>query len=363
MATLPPARSVSSLDPLETNHTRPRSSRCLPADHPDHLDLDERDRAPWEHQGWWPIRRKVLAAFKELEVSASRLDAFHNCSRYSWLQHSTETPGQYRVIKNRCHDRFCVTCSHNAARRVQRVVAKWMEGREMRFVTLTLRHDKEQLSLLVERLGDSFRRLRKTEAWQRRVAGGIAFLEIKWHDKHGWHPHLHVLIEGSFFPQHLLAKEWLRITKDSRIVDIRRVKDSEKVTQYVSKYATKGFDQSVFTTKQTLQTAITFLKGRRLVTTFGSWRGFQVTNADNPESWETLMTLEDFQARINEKDPWAVALLDHLRDPNRYSSPGPPPPDKPPIDHLIIEPVWHQGELFDPIFTPSATCPRWKRHW
>ena len=56
------------------------------------------------------------------------------------------------------------------------------------------------------------------EAWQ----GGLYAVEAV-NKGRGWHVHLHVLVEGGYVSQRLLAADWQELTGDSCIVDIREV--------------------------------------------------------------------------------------------------------------------------------------------
>ena len=100
---------------------------------------------------------------------------------------------------------------------------------------------------------------------------------------HEWHPHIHclVLLKG-YIHQKNLSREWLKFTGDSSVVDIRKV--DEGVFAEVFKYALKFSDLS----NDDLTTSYQTLKTRRLLGSFGGFRGIQLP--DSP-----LDDLLDFQ--------------------------------------------------------------------
>ena len=82
--------------------------------------------------------------------------------------------------------------------------------------------------------------MRKTLTWRDHVEGGIYSLEVTYDEvNRNWHPHLHVLTQGTFFDQKMLSTLWKTVTGDSPVVDIRAVKSKKHVAKYVSKYVTK----------------------------------------------------------------------------------------------------------------------------
>jgi hypothetical protein len=107
-----------------------------------------------------------------------------------------------------------------------------------------------------------------------------------------WHPHLHVMVEGTFLSQKALASAWHAITGDSYIVHITRVRDDDRMVDYVCKYASKPMDASVLQDAEALKELAVAIKGRRLVQCFGSWRKLDLdADAPDPAGWHTIGTL------------------------------------------------------------------------
>ena len=132
-------------------------------------------------------------------------------------------------------------------------LASQMGTKAHSFCTLTLCGKGEKLTDLIDRLYKCFRALRQHPLWTNAVRGGGAFLEVKWIDKFGrWHPHLHCIIDADFMDQGHLSTAWHSITRDSFIVDIRRVRDIKGQQRYVTKYASKPLNTSFSTSPHLL---------------------------------------------------------------------------------------------------------------
>lgn len=183
-------------------------------------------------------------------------------------------------------------------------------GRKTRFVTLTLQHRSCTLGEALDHLYDSWKRLRKQRGWKWCVTGGIAFVEIKHSEVTGcWHPHIHALVEGRYYPQDKLSRDWHTATGDSKIVDIRLVHGTAHVARYVTKYASKPLNHTFQFSNDLLDDAIVGLKGRRLAITFGSWRGIKLADSLPEDGWENVGTLNDFLESAARGDTSAADVL------------------------------------------------------
>jgi hypothetical protein len=174
----------------------------------------------------------------------------------------------------------------------------------MRFVTLTLRCSHSSLTAQLDRLYDSFNKLRRRDFFKRYITGGVAMVEVKIGRNSGlWHPHLHILCEGDFIPQRDLSNEWLEVTGDSSIVDVRRVSNAGHAAAYTVKYGSKGCDSSVYNAPTKLDEFLTSIKGRRFALTFGTWRGIKLADGgDEKVEWENIGSLDSLVCRMREGD-------------------------------------------------------------
>jgi hypothetical protein len=275
----------------------------------------EATETTFRHSHWGPRRAKVLESFQRLNLNEFRVDHFENCGSGCIVQASKST-GKIRLSANYCHDRFCLACGQTRSRLIAANIERYIDKRECRFLTLTLKHSKTSLREQIKRLQHSFRKLRQSTLWRNCVTGGAAFLEVK-RSKSGahWHPHMHVLIEGTFLSQPLLSAQWLLVTGDSNIVDIRFVRDGTAVVRYVAKYAAKPIDSTLFEEPAWLDESIQSLHGTRLCTTFGKWRGIELeAKPADPGDWVPLCSLKDLVARASEGDEPSAALLKLIRE-------------------------------------------------
>lgn len=318
----------SSLDPEETKSHDLAESSCdsgVPS-----LEHSQ----DFRHSGWRRTRDRVDAALKRTGAPIARICAFQSCGAYAWVMRSTTDPKQFRMSTNRCHDRFCTPCAAERAKTVQAAITERMGSDRYRLVTLTLKHTPESLAARLTELSDCFGKLRRVKFWTKAVAGGLAVTEIKVNTDTGcWHVHLHLLVHGKYLDQKTLKEHWHRITGDSYIVDVRAVAMNGAGADYVAKYATKAFDHTVTTKDEWLDEAIRALRGRRLITTFGDWRGFSLTVEEpSGEGWEMVADFDRVLALAHnghEGALWLIQYFEALRgnaDPPEGEFPGIPSP-------------------------------------
>ena len=109
-----------------------------------------------------------------------------------------------------------------------------------------------------------------------KAAGGVMSIEVKRGRNSGlWHPHVHMIWLCNQAPSaSQLSKEWLELTGDSYIVDVREFYGESVVDGFleVFKYALKFSDMELADNWEAFQT----LKAKRLVDNFGLFRGVQV---------------------------------------------------------------------------------------
>ena len=318
----------TSLDPEEIN---PQMEDERSYDSVDHPLEDSQD---FRHSGWRRTRDRVDAALKRTGAPIARICAFESCGVYAWVMRSKTNPNSFRLSTNRCHDRFCTPCAVERAKTVQAAIAERMGSDRYRLVTLTLKHSPESLAARLTELSDCFAKLRRVKFWTRAVIGGLAVTEIKINTDSGcWHAHLHLLVHGKYLDQKTLKEHWHRITGDSYIVDVRAVAMNGTGANYIAKYATKAFDHTVTTKDEWLDEAIRALRGRRLITTFGDWRGFALTVEEpSKEGWEMIADFDRVLALANANHDgalWLVQYFESLRglaEPPAGDFPGIPEP-------------------------------------
>ena len=142
-----------------------------------------------------------------------------------------------------------------------------------------------------------------------KIQGAIGSYEFT-NKGNGWHPHVHIIAllpEGVTIDQHQLSQEWLKITGDSYIVDVRPIDnhhDPVKGFVEVFKYALKFSDLSY---NQQIHAALTLSK-RRLLFSFGLFRGVKVPDSLTDEPLKDLPYIDmlyrfiDGQYKLTEVD-------------------------------------------------------------
>ena len=193
---------------------------------------------------------------------------------------------------------FCkkhLVCGLCAIRRASRLMASYLDRfqtirkaqPELRpwLVTLTVRNSHD-LAEVLEHLLRSLRVLHRRRNRKNQpsvmhgVAGGVYSVELTHDEKTGWHPHVHAIWLSATDPGTFkLRSEWERITGDSFMCDVRAIHAEEQASDDIDphaggfaecfKYAMKPAELGA----DLLEHAYPHLMGRRLVGSFGAFRG------------------------------------------------------------------------------------------
>lgn len=255
-----------------------------------------------------------------LKASLSNLDA---------TQHRIESCGNYLVFNHYytvddvrlSKASFCMKhllCPLCAIRRGAKQVQAYLEKFELLrnenprlkayLLTLTVKNGHD-LSERFEHLTKSVRKFLKRRRDAKdgkgssellKALGGVFSYEFTL-SKHGWHPHVHMVIlcdqddpiefNQAKAKQSKLSKEWLAITGDSFIVDVRPIEgDPAEGFIEVFKYALKFSDLSP---QENLAAYLT-LKARRLTGSFGLFWGVEVPDNMTDQLLDELPYIELF---------------------------------------------------------------------
>jgi len=258
----------------------------------------------------------------------------HGCRTQAWFARHIET-GKVRVISSACRLRWCPLCAKAKRTYITHEVANWIEhSRYHKFVTFTLKHSEEELSFQIDRLYKCFQKLRKSVFFKKHVVRGVWFFQIKRSKQtKQWHPHLHCIVTGQWIPYNELRAAWLKITKDSSVVDIRPVKDPAGCANEVARYAAAPAN---LTTNAAIDYSEIWesLHGRRIC---GKWNmGDRVKltppKSEDHESWENIGTWSAVQELQNtssqakaiikawsEKTPLEAGIDMYFSDPSTLS--------------------------------------------
>jgi len=263
------------------------------------------------HSGWAVRRDRVIAAMRAGGASPAAAYRFEHCGSRAWVWQKKDG-SDVRVHADFCRNRHCVRCSAAVGRRVRATIEETTKGEATRLLTLTVPHNKaEPLRPLVSRLLVGFQALRRTEQWKKAVTGGCYVLEVKWNeDGGGWHPHLHVLLQGDYIDHNGLKGHWQRLTGCTG-VRIELVRSREGIARYVARYVTKQIDASVYRDQERLIEALQTLQGTRMMGTFGNWRGVELqgeAEAFDRADWKPLCRLDDLRDLAVEGEAVASAI-------------------------------------------------------
>jgi hypothetical protein len=227
----------------------------------------------------------------------------------------------YTVGKVRLHmAQFCkqhLICPLCAIRRGAKALGvyleRWQVIREERpelrpyLITLTVKNG-DDLEERQAHLTDSLRLLQQRRRyfnagirgapWTElcKVQGAVYTLELT-NKGNGWHPHCHMIALSASEPsQEALSAEWKGITKDSFVVDVRPITgDPAEGFMEVFKYAVKFSDLSLDDNWQAAQ----ILKGKRLLNSFGLFRGVQIPESLLDEPLDDLPYWDRFYRYIS----------------------------------------------------------------
>jgi hypothetical protein len=287
--------TVEDASSTSNSHTAPTS---LPANY------------PRRHRGWWNTRERTRAAIAATFPPKARLLAWDNCGRRLLVLRNKHRPNTYKLTSAGCHDRFCKPCQAARTTTIQKNLRSRMADHPYRLLTLTLLASTVPLREQLTRLYTCFRKLRQTKTWKQRVTGGAAFLEITLNDAtQKWHPHLHLILEGKYYPQEQLSRDWFKLTGDSKVVDIRLISNRNAACIYVTKYCTKAHDHRITRNPEPFAELIQAVKSRKLIMPFGTWRKWKLTAKLDDPDWEYLGPLDElFDCKFCTRDE--ASLID-----------------------------------------------------
>lgn len=204
------------------------------------------------------------------------------CGFYAavWLDEAT---GFLCRSQARCKSRLCPTCGRIRAGLLKEQLLEVVKHIDRpRFLTLTLKSTAAPLEVQLRTLRKHFAALRRTKAWAAHVKGGVATIEVTYNaQEDAWHPHVHAIVEGAFWRQAEIANLWEKITKTSRIVDIREVPGQRQIVNYIVKYVAKTQTPVKMPQARFIEWARE-THGARLVSAFGRFHG-RLPNGDGEE--------------------------------------------------------------------------------
>jgi len=235
-------------------------------------------------------RAVEMAHYAREKCDVKLAGRLQNCGSYLLFR------DYYRVSKVRLHAaQFCkahLLCPLCAIRRGAKLVQSYMqrlavimqEQPDLKpyMVTLTVK-DGDDLSERFQHLQSSLKFLHRTRSRDRqyseacKASGAVWSYEFKrGKGSQRWHPHVHAVWLCREKPDaKALSEQWRKITGDSFIVDVRPFhSDEDAITGFleVFKYAVKFSDLPLEDNWHGYEV----LRGKRLIASFGDFRGVEV---------------------------------------------------------------------------------------
>jgi len=188
-----------------------------------------------------------------------------------------------RVILGRCRLRLCPTCQRlRASALKRRIEAPALKADQLRLITLTFPDDGRPLAERMDEAASQFKRWRRARSTTDHIRGGFAVWEVTRNPATGtWHPHIHIIAEGTYWRQADLLASWAAVCPGAKIVDVRAVHSRIGAAQYVAKYVSKGTELGHWPPEDIREYADAMHR-RRLAYAFGSWHHLP----DEPEELE-----------------------------------------------------------------------------
>lgn len=282
------------------------------------------------HRAWASERAKIVYAFasSENEKLIKRGYTIAQCCSSPMVMLSGG--GDVSLCPIRCRDRLCPLCALRRAREAAEkygVAVATMDS--ARHLVLTAPAIDAPLAEQLRGMQDAMKRLRQHRVWKQRVDGGLYTIEVTFNARSGqWHPHLHVIIDGEYFPHHELMDAWRQALStcdlwsdlqpgDRVIVNISAVHNRKQLARYIAKYIAKPAELCSWSLSCIREYSLA-VAGKRMMHTFGTLHGVKLgvddANESDPESRSLIGVAElDWRGinghRVAEE---AIALLRHL---------------------------------------------------
>lgn len=193
--------------------------------------------------------------------------------------------GKVKPWLSRCHVRLCPYCGNFRAGLVaQQLIAILHQMKHPRVIVLTVKAVDTDLREQLRELRHNFAKLRRTKMWKHLVDGGAYTLHITRNPKSGlWHPHLHILADGLYFPVKLLRKLWHEATGSAEIVWIEKIRDYQGAVRDLTRYvgSPPHVDELPPAAIRDYASAVS---GARMVQTFGNCHGLKLVDKDPPDT-------------------------------------------------------------------------------
>lgn len=146
-----------------------------------------------------------------------------------------EVDGDLEVYPDRCKNRHCPVCADFYYRDLQlRMQACYAKMKHPKLLTLTMSDNSMTLNKNISFIKEDFFKLRRRIALKKAWTDGLWIVGITVGDNGRLKPHIHAIVDGTYFNQKTLSRLWYNIS-DSYIADIRNA-PTDGITEYLSKH-------------------------------------------------------------------------------------------------------------------------------
>jgi hypothetical protein len=291
-------------------------------------------------------RRQVkMQVFQALKACGRNQEALNLLGCKLWFRQWDSKCGSKRLLPCSCDHPLCSDCSRERSFPLQRKIFALTRdtSKSYKFLTFTLKNVYRIDGAYVRSLSKHLSKVRRLGLWKKWITGGVYSVETTYNQTmETWHVHLHAIVEVShpegitsakrpFLPKDWifeLQREWLRITGDSHVVNLKSVNRHavKELVKYQAKAANFAFSGDLVD-----EYLNAFHKARR-IQTFGSFQ-----HKAEEESTEELQKgqLSLWKCDCGHcvgKDWKRNRVLLHIRDTlldslgNRYVNPSASPP-------------------------------------
>ena len=227
--------------------------------------------------------------------------------------------GHYKLRRaNLCGNRFCPICSwveakRNAFKILELIMyVREIEKKELVFMTLTVPNCKgEDLTVTIDKLNKSFKRLMETKRFKNICLGYIRKLEVTYNEEaNTYHPHFHIImaVNKSYFTSRDylkildLLELWRKATKDESItqVDLKKVRmGSIKEVMEIATYTTKMKD--LYKNEEVFIILYGALRGRQIITYNGIFKDLCKLQEEKKLDVSNIKQLTDIQEKATKE--------------------------------------------------------------
>lgn len=127
---------------------------------------------------------------------------------------------------------------------------------------------------------------------------------------------MHIICWGHYLPIGPLSKQWLQCTRDSQVVDVRKIWDPQTAANYVAKYLAKAVNQKIASNPSLFDELVNATHNQRAVIKFGKMPDpvDKRKDDDYPADWQPVCSLNKALAEANSGSTYHQQLLQSLTE-------------------------------------------------